>query len=132
MSVPSPTGHDLFALLWATLADIMGTAATAMLLRRAARRAAADVPELEQLVISREGLEYGYAVPATWRQGQEGRSRAALRALVHELGPLLVDLTGPIVVGRLQELEPLLDAGVVSIEEVAAWLKAQPQNPYSA
>jgi hypothetical protein len=83
------------------------------------------MPELEALVISREGLEYRYEVPDAWRQAPEGQNMAGLRALMHELGPLLVDMTGPVVVRRLGQLEPLQKSGVLSAEEVAAWLTAE-------
>jgi hypothetical protein len=125
----SPTVLELFALVWATLADIVGSAATATLLRRAARLAASEMPELEQLVITREGLEYRYEVPQAWRNG-DGES--ALRALIRALGPLLVDLTGPIVIRRLEQLEPLRARGVLSREEVAAWLTTERQHPWTA
>jgi hypothetical protein len=124
----SPTVLELFALVWATLADIVGSAATATLLRRAARLAASEMPELEQLVITREGLEYRYEVPQAWRNG-DGES--ALRALIRALGPLLVDLTGPIVIRRLEQLEPLRARGVLSREEVAAWLTTERQRPWT-
>jgi hypothetical protein len=125
----SPTVSDLFTLLWSTLADIVGTAATATLLRRAARRASSDMPELEGLVISRDGLEYRYAVPDTWQRTADRQNVGALRALIRELGPLLVDLTGPLVVRRLGQLEPLQAQGVLSMEEVAAWLTTKrPSN----
>lgn len=126
---PPTTVGDLFALVWTTLADIMGTAATATLLRRAAGSAASDEPELQQLVIGRHGLQYRYELPEGWQHAKQTQSYAAIRALVRELGPLLVDLAGPIVVTRLAQLEALRDAGVLSIEEVAGWLKAQPEQP---
>jgi hypothetical protein len=119
-----PTVFDLFALLWSTLAEILGTAATATLLRRAARRASSEVPELDGLVFSIDGLEHRYEVPEAWRQPAERQNAGALRALMGELGPLLVEMTGPVVVRRLGQLEPLQSQGVVSLDEVAAWLRA--------
>ena len=118
------TADDLFGLVWTTLADIMGTAATATLLRRAAREAALEEPELQQVVIRREGLQYRYELPEAWHRTQQSHAVMALRALLRELGPILVELTGSVVVTRLAQLEPLRDAGVLTIEETAAWLNA--------
>lgn len=97
----------LFAILWDTLADVLGTSATAALLRRAARGATGRCPELAALGIVREELEYRYTVPAAV-------TTTALRELVVELRPLLVEMTGPIVIGhldRVPELRVLLEGG---------------------
>src|SRR5260221_10055887 len=69
----------LFALLWDGLADLLGTAASATLLRRAAQRAAPRDPELAELEIVRENLEYRYTLPSAWSDPAEGTQRA-LRA----------------------------------------------------
>jgi hypothetical protein len=58
----------LFTLLWEELADVLGTAATAVLVRRAARRAAHRRPELAELAISRENLEYRFILPRAWTE----------------------------------------------------------------
>jgi hypothetical protein len=103
---------ELFGLLWHALADVLGTAAAAALLRRAAQRAAAAVPELFALEITRVPLEYQYKVPGSWHDaGPE--SLHALSALVAELWPLLVELTGSVVVGRLAQVPELRQRGVV-------------------
>jgi hypothetical protein len=107
---------DLFALLWQVLADILGTAATATLLRRAARGAAPGWPELAELSITRENLEYHYRVPAAWK-GELGASPAALCALVAELCKLLFDLTGSVVVNRLKSIPELRARGVLPAQE---------------
>ncbi len=59
-----PTTSILFTILWDALADLLGTAATATLLKGAARRAAARSPELAGLVIKRDGLIYRYTCPS--------------------------------------------------------------------
>lgn len=98
---PDPTASAaLFAVLWDTLADILGTSATAALLRRAARGAVGRCPELAALRITREELEYRYAVPATV-------TCEALRELVVELRPLLIEMTGLVVVGQLDRVPEL-------------------------
>ena len=106
----------LFTLLWDALADVVGTAATATLLRRAARRAAPRCPELAELAISREKLEYRYTLPPAWAGGAEG-TPLALRELVAELRPLLVELTGPVVIRRLERIPELRKRGIISPQE---------------
>ena len=44
----------LFAIVWDAIAEVLGTAATAAIVRRAAGRAATDSPELVDVVIRRE------------------------------------------------------------------------------
>jgi len=106
----------LFTVLWDALADVIGTAATATLLRRAARRAAPRCPELNELAISREKLEYRYTLPPEWAGGAEG-TPLALRELVAELRPLLLELTGPVVIRRLERIPELRKRGIISPQE---------------
>jgi hypothetical protein len=102
----------LFALIWDTLADVLGTAAAATLLRRAARRASAHGPMLGSVAITREGLSYGYRLPDAWRRADSANALSALDALVRELCPLLVELTGPVLVRRLDRLAPFRERGI--------------------
>src|SRR5579859_2659052 len=111
-----PSSAALFALLWNALADMIGTAAAAILLRRAARRAAAQNPELAALLIVRETLEYRYTLPSAWNDWTGGTQRA-LQNLVAELLPLLVELTGPVVVRHLAQIPELRERGIVSPQE---------------
>jgi hypothetical protein len=106
------TPAGLFALLWDTLADVLGTAAAATLLRRAARRASAHGPVLNGVVIAREGLTYGYRLPEAWEREDSAKALSALDALVQELRPLLVELTGPVLVRRLDRLAPFRVRGI--------------------
>ena len=106
------SGSDLFALLWHALADMLGTAAAATLLRRAAQRATLAFPELSGLDITRAPLEYHYKVPDPWQQASQGPPRA-LFELVRELWPLLVELTGSVVVSRLLRMPELSEPGLV-------------------
>jgi hypothetical protein len=103
---------DLFTILWSALADVLGTAAAATLLRRAAQRAAVHWPELAGLAITRERLEYRYSVPVSWRDPSADPPRA-LCELAHELCTLLVDLTGPVIVNRLAQIPELGSRGVI-------------------
>jgi hypothetical protein len=112
------TAAGLFALLWDSMADLLGTAATAALLRRALRRAAAQQPVLSTVATKPEGLTYRYTVPPTWQQALDQEALAALRELTRELYPLLVEMTGSVVVRRLARVEPLRRAALAPQEEV--------------
>ena len=92
----------LFKILWDALADVLGTAATATLVRRAARRAAPRCPELAELAIARENLEYRYTLPPAWKEPAEG-TPLALSELVTELRPILIELTGQVVIRHLEQ-----------------------------
>jgi hypothetical protein len=97
----SCSAAQLFAVVWDTLADVIGTAATATLLRRSARRA-----QLDGLTVSREGFNYSYRLPADWRD-ERPESLLALRGLTRELSPQLVELTGPVLLRRLAAVPDL-------------------------
>lgn len=98
---PKPTTEALFALIWNDLVDVLGSSATATLVRRAAKHAARRHPGLERLVIQRPAFEYEYVVPREW--SHDGGGRDALVVLVRTLRPLLEELTGTIVIHRLSE-----------------------------
>jgi len=110
---------DLFALLWAGLADMLGTAAAATLLRRAAQGALPRAPELVLLRITRQGLEYRYTLPSSW-SSPVSDSSGALSALARELWPLLVALTGSVVIHRLAQVPELRVLGIEPHEEPKA------------
>lgn len=106
------SGAELFALLWQALADVLGTAGAATLLRRAAQRRAPACPELTALSIKREGLDHQYHVPNSWNV-LAPEPPPALHALVRELWVLLVELTGSVIVTRLAQVSALRDCGLV-------------------
>ena len=108
----------LFAIVWDAVAEVLGTAGTAAIVRRAAARAARQSRELVELDIRREGLEYRYTLPHAWSHPAEAaapgeRAPIALRALIAEIGRVLVELTGTIVVGRLEQIPELCARGLV-------------------
>ena len=113
------TACDLFTVLWEALADILGTAAAATLLRRAAKRAGARWPELAELTIARETLEYRYTVPPAWKEASPDPPEA-LCELARELWALLMDLTGSVIVNRLAKVPELRDRGIVPQQEKQA------------
>ena len=106
----------LFTVLWESLADILGTAAAATLVRRAVQRAVSRWPELAALSITRESLEYRYTVPSAW-EALAMDPPQALCELARELWTLLIDLTGSVVVNRLARIPELRDRGIVPERE---------------
>jgi hypothetical protein len=103
---------DLFDLLWESLADVLGTAAAATLLRRAIKRAASQISSVETVIIVRNGPDYESRLPETWRQPGNEEALSALRAVALELRMLLIELTGPVVVRRLARLAPFRKLGI--------------------
>jgi hypothetical protein len=109
----SLTPADLFGLIWTSLTDTLGTAAAATLVRRATKQVMQTTPDLPSVIINRDTVTYAYEVPAIWRRPADPRALASLQALATELGRLLVELTGVIVVRQLERIEPLRNAGIV-------------------
>ena len=106
----------IFALLWDSLADLLGSAATATLVRRAVTRAVGRCPELAELLVARNHLDYVYTVPSSWENGVR-HSSPALHELVRELRPLLVDLTGTVVINHLERIPALREHGLIFAQE---------------
>ena len=106
-------GAALFKLLWDSVADILGTPATATLVRRAARRAMSHSPELDDFAVTRTDTGYSYSLPRAL-VGKVEHTPVALRELVAELRPLLVELTGQVVVRRIQQIPELQERGILS------------------
>ena len=102
----SCTAARLFGIVWDTMADVIGTTATATLVRRSIKRAASRRAELSAVSVVRQGLHYAYTVPDDWsRSGSD--PVVALRELVAELSPLLSELAGPVLVRRLASVPDL-------------------------
>ncbi len=94
-----------FALVWDAIADVIGTAATAALLRRAAKRASARYPTLGELTIARRTFTPEYELPAAWLTAPTGAATVEqFQALLDELVLLLHQLTGVVVLRRLAHL----------------------------
>lgn len=108
---------ELFDLLWDTLADVLGTAATAIILRRAIQQAALRAAPVEGVVIVRSGLEYEYRVPEAWKEPGNDAAVDALRRVAVALRVLLVELTGPVVVNVLARLGSLRKWGIEFSDE---------------
>lgn len=108
---------DLFQRLWDEVADLVGTAATAALLRRALKRASARQPELAALVLRNEGLGYAWVLPAAWHDPERRDAVEHLRRLVlDDLHPLFRELTGPVIARRLAQATELVEAGLAGEE----------------
>jgi len=105
-------GAALFKLIWDTVAEVLGTTATATLLRRAAQRAAPRSPELGELTMLRTEAGYTYSLP----RGLVGKLEHTdpLRELVGELRPLLVELTGQLIVRRIEQIPGLQERGILA------------------
>jgi len=103
---------ELFDLLWESLADILGTAATATLVRRALKQVASQTSWSEPVIVTRNGLEYEYRLPETWKQPGNEEAFGALRVVAAELRVLLVELTGAVVVARLGRLAAFRKSGI--------------------
>ena len=118
---PPLSSAALFALVWNAVADVLGTAAVAAIVRRAAVSAAVEFPELGELVVKREQLEYRCTLPAAWSVATQtvDRNVRARRALFAEIGRLLVELTGTLVVNRLEQIPELRGSGLASRMEDA-------------
>lgn len=91
---------------------MMGSAATAALLRRAAKHGEDRSPELGGLIVKRHRFEYRYELPTAWAQ----EAREALHVLMSELRPLLIELTGAVVLRRLHGIPELAPLGHFSPE----------------
>lgn len=108
---------ELFQRLWDEVADLVGTAATAALLRRALKRASSRQPELAALVLRREGLGYAWVLPEAWHDPERRDAVEHLRRLVREdLHPLFRELTGPVIARRLAQAPDLVEAGLAGEE----------------
>ena len=103
---------ELFDLLWGALADMLGTAAAATLLRRAIKQAVSKTSWSDPVVVIRNGLDYEYRLPAAWKQPGNEKAVGELRVVATELRVLLVELTGPVVVRRLGRLAPFREQGI--------------------
>jgi hypothetical protein len=114
----APSPADLFDLLWESLADVLGTAATATLLRRAIKRAASHTWESEPVVVAKNGLDYEYRLPETWKQPGNEEALGVLRVVAAELRVLLIELTGAVVIRRLGRLAPFRERGIDFSDEV--------------
>jgi hypothetical protein len=105
-----------FASVWRAMAEMLGSAATAAIVRRAARRASAVHPALAQLGVGRKSFTPEYTIPSSWQDPSNGATAAReFQAFLDELAVLLRELTGAVVLRRLARLA--LPVGKVRPEE---------------
>ena len=66
-------------------------------------------------IVLRDNLEYRYTLPPAWAKTTQtaARGQDAFRALVAEMGRLLADLTGSVVINRLEQVPELRARGLV-------------------
>ena len=74
-------------------------------------------PDLPSVVVNRDTVTYEYDVPAIWRRPGDARALHSLQTLLRELVLLLRELTGPVVIRRLERIAPLREAGLSFGEE---------------
>lgn len=116
-SAEDPEGDTpsvIFDLVWTELVQILGSPATAAMLRRCTKKGVEEYPELKELLIVRRGFEYEYTVPAAWKELRD--KSKALQRLLHDLDSLLIELTGVVVVQRLRSLPQLATYQMASSE----------------
>jgi hypothetical protein len=106
------TAADLFGQLWRSLSDLLGSATTATLLRRSRNAIAQRSPDLSELQIDREGLEYRYRLPASWSNPDDA-AVGAVRELIGELRPLLMELTGEVILSQLDANPAFAKNGII-------------------
>jgi hypothetical protein len=106
------TAAALFDAMWTSLVDMLGPTATATLIERSVKRARAKQDNLEHPVIVREQFTYRHRTPPSW-SGDTDLASTGFQAVVAELLPLLVELTGTVVVRRLREVPILERCGVI-------------------
>ncbi len=88
---------EVYEVLHETLSEAIGRTATEALLRRALRRAISHDPGLALLApMNAEG-----GASAEWWKDGRGATRY-LGAVMRQLWPLLIEITGPVVVARLE------------------------------
>jgi hypothetical protein len=106
------TAADLFGLLGRGLSALLGSATAATLLRGSRNAVANRRPGVAAVSIDRDGLEYRYTVPPGWSvSGGEGLD--VLRELVDELRPLLMELTGALILDQLDAIPGFRENGIV-------------------
>lgn len=88
---------EIYDVLHETLSEVIGRTATEALLRRALRRAVSRDPDLGLLARRNTGGD----MPVEWWKDGRGGTRY-LGAVMRELWPLLIEITGPVVVARLE------------------------------
>lgn len=114
MERPEPSLQRLFEDLVDEMTRLLGGAATAVIVRRAAKRASAQHPEIASLVVRKDGVHYVFDVPDAWRTGDVAH-REGFRAFVVELRAIASDLTGAVLVRTLDRIPGL--AAVLSTSE---------------
>jgi hypothetical protein len=101
-------------LVWESLLDVLGSATAATLVRRAVARGVARAPGLKELTVVREGLEYRCVLPPAWL---ESNVDGDLRVVATELGALLRELTGDVILSRLRSIPEVKAARLFVTED---------------
>jgi len=87
--------------------------ATATIVRRAALRAAPRNALLGELAVSFVDVDYFYTLPHAFNDPADGPP-VALFELIGEMRPLLEQLTGQVILRRIDQIPELRERGVAS------------------
>lgn len=116
--VRSVSAAALFQRVWDELVGLIGTPATAALMRRGLKHASARAPAIPLPAVKRDGLDYAYVTPEPWSDPARRDAVDELARLLREdLDPLFRELTGPVVSRRLARVRELVEAGIAAREE---------------
>jgi hypothetical protein len=117
---PAGTTADVFQVIWNTLVGVLGTTASATLVRRAVRNAAAGRPELQTLRlldVARDRMQFRCVLPPSWLEDECAHLGELRYFFQSGLRPLLEELTGSVVLGLLERQPGLRRRGIVENEE---------------
>jgi hypothetical protein len=105
---PPVSTANLFRVLRQGLEGVLGSAATATILRRAAKRAKASAPQLDGIdgfEVVRQGFDYKYELPPSWYTPDSDVALGAFNYLISEhVRPIVVELTGVVGVGLFERI----------------------------
>lgn len=104
----APPSEALRAL-WTAVAEVIGSAATAVLIRRAIKRAARQYPSLDDLTVELQEFLYQLRIPEHWDAPPDAETAEAIRALIAAFTEIARQLSGEILIrhiSRLAVLEP--------------------------
>lgn len=90
--------------VWTSLAEVVGTAAAAVLLRRAVKRAAAVHPALHELAIEFGEFRYGLRPPESWHAPPDSATVEAVNGLIAALCEIVEPLSGDILIRRVDRV----------------------------
>lgn len=106
----------LFEVVREALVGVLGTAATATMFRRAAKRAVERRPDLalDGFQVVRDGMDYRWELPSSWHAPSPASLEAVGWLIREELCPVLSELTGTVVVDLLARQPEIEQSGILA------------------